>query len=445
MRVLAVDDEHFIRDLLARCLKSWGYKATLVEDGTAAWEILKRPDSPRILIIDWDMPGLSGPEVVRLLRGTEHGRDVYVVMLTGRAKKSDLVIALEAGVDDYLTKPFNAREVQLRLARASAAQKERAVTHTEATGIPSATTLGGRYRMDKKIGEGGMAEVWLGEHLALEIPIAIKFMKPIVTRSGRVDYASFEREARAAAKLRSENILHVYDHGVAPGGVPYLIMEHLQGESLDDRIRRLTYLEPAAVVSIMKQLARALDLAHARGVVHGDVKPENVILVEDPAWPHGLAKLVDFGLARPVPPKDAPQLEDLAGTPNYMAPEHLTGAPPSPALDVWALAVTTFVAFTSQYPFDAKSLPALVARICKDPATVVSSLVPGLPPALDAWFDVAFDKKPERRFPTATALASALEKACPSVRPSPQPSSQLSGAKLPTELLGDLSPGNRRA
>lgn len=436
MRVLTVDDEQSIRDLLGRCLRTWGYEVISVEDGDAAWAILKHPDTPRILIVDWDMPGLSGPEVVRLLRNTDHGQDVYVVMLTGRAKKSDLVEALEAGVDDFLMKPFDSREVQLRLARAAAAQKARATTYDAAPeSQPSATTLAGRYRMERQIGEGGMADVWLGAHLALEIPIAIKFMKPSL--AGRPDYASFEREARAAAKLRSEHILHVYDHGIAPGGVPYLVMEYLPGESLADRVIADGPLECEAVVSIVEQMARGLGSAHDRGVTHADVKPENIVLVEHDQWPYGLAKLVDFGLARVGATTERARGNSVSGTPSYMSPEHLCGAAPNEDLDLWALAATAFTAMTGRCAFEAPTLPTLIHRVCNLPPPLASSVNPRLGPAIDAWFLRAFAKDPARRFATAPELASSLRKACqPENAASPgHPSGPRLAGLAATELL----------
>ena len=279
MRVLAADDDQGIRNVLERCLKSWGYDVTTADDGSSAWKILKHSDSPRVVIIDWDMPGLKGLEVVRLLRSAEHGEQVYVLMLTGRLDKEDLVEALEAGADDFLTKPFNSRELQLRLAKAvsfhKALEKKKGIKRNSLTySPPSASILGGKYRMEKKIAEGGMASIWLGMHLSLGISVAIKFMKPGVAEEP--DYASFEREARAAAQLRNEHIVHIYDHGVTADGMPYLVMEYLAGESLGDRIDRVGPLPALEVADYIEQTARALTEAHDRLIIHRDVKPENI-------------------------------------------------------------------------------------------------------------------------------------------------------------------------
>lgn len=418
MRVLAADDDQGIRNVLERCLKSWGYDVTIAVDGSAAWKILKRSDSPRVVIIDWDMPGLKGLEVVRLLRSAEHGEQVYILMLTGRLDKEDLVEALEAGADDFLTKPFNSRELQLRLAKAVAFHKaleaRKGIKRNSLVyAPPSASILGGKYRMEKKIAEGGMASIWLGMHLSLGINVAIKFMKPGMAEEP--DYASFEREARAAAQLRNEHIVHIYDHGVTSEGVPYLVMEYLAGESLGDRIDRVGPLPALEVADFVEQTAKALTEAHNRLIIHRDVKPENIILMEDKDRPFGLAKLVDFGLAKP---KTTETTEGgmISGTPSYMSPEHLRAqAPPNPGLDMWALAATAFTALTATIPFDGDTLPEIMKAICGTPPPVPSSRNPILTPAIDAWFAKACAKDPTKRFPSPMELAAAFKAACADV------------------------------
>ena len=422
MRVLAADDDQGIRNVLERCLKSWGYDVTTAVDGASAWKILKHAGSPRVVIIDWDMPGLKGLEVVRLLRSAEHGEEVYVLMLTGRLEKDDLVEALEAGADDFLTKPFNSRELQLRLAKAVAFHKAMTAKkgikrNSLAHAPPSASILGGKYRMEKKIAEGGMASIWLGSHLSLGINVAIKFMKPGLEEEP--DYASFEREARAAAQLRNEHIVHIYDHGVTAEGVPYLVMEYLAGESLGDRIDRVGPLPPLEVAEYIDQTARALTEAHGRLIIHRDVKPENIILMEakvgDNERPYGLAKLVDFGLAKP---KTTETTEGglISGTPSYMSPEHLRAqAPPNPALDMWALAATAFTALTGTLPFDGDSLSEIMKAICSLPLPVPSVRNAALTPAIDAWFARACAKDPTKRYASPNELAMAFKLACADV------------------------------
>jgi len=413
MRVLAADDDRGVLNVLERCLRTWGYDATCTLDGAEAWSILKHDTSPRIVVLDWDMPGLNGLEICRMLRSAPHGEEVYVLMLTARQSKADLIEALEAGADDFLSKPFHPRELQLRLARGVAFQASRAAVYAERppdpTMPPSGTTLGNKYRLEREIAEGGMASVWLGVHLSLGINVAIKFMKPSLVESP--EYATFEREARAAAQLRSEHIVRVYDHGIAHDGSPYLVMEYLAGESLGDRIDRHGALRPQEVARVIDQIGRALTEAHTRGIIHRDVKPENILLVEGEDPP--LAKLVDFGLARTRVNAETLHGGMISGTPSYMSPEHLRAdVPPNPALDLWGLAATAFTALTGRVPFDGETLPDLMRAVCEDPLPVPSHDQPGLPAEVDLWFARACSRDPRARFTTARELTSALTAAC---------------------------------
>jgi serine/threonine-protein kinase len=433
VRVLAADDDDALARVLGRHLERWGYEATIAQSGMEAWRILKREDAPRIVILDWDMPGLSGLEVCRLFRSTPHGADAYVLMLTGRAEKEDLVQALEAGADDFLSKPFHPRELQLRLAKGirDSARASSVPGRLERDPPPSGSTLGGKYRLEKKIGEGGMGSVWLGVHLSLGINVAIKFMAPDLAETP--DYSSFEREARAAAQLRNEHTVRVYDHGIALDGLPYLVMEYLAGESLTAWVDRQSPLSPVALGSLVEQTASALAEAHDRGLVHGDVKPDNILMVEDADQPHGFTvKLIDFGLARPcrvrvhLPAESASIIHGpavtgseearsvVAGTPLYMSPECLTsGAAPGPLLDLWGLAVTAFFAITGgTLPFEGETLSELYRRICVEPLPKASEVCPGVPPGFDAWFARACARDPEARFKSAGELAAALSAAC---------------------------------
>jgi CheY-like chemotaxis protein/tRNA A-37 threonylcarbamoyl transferase component Bud32 len=416
MRVLAADDDEALARLLDRSLRSWGYEPVMVRDGAEAWKILKRAETPRVAILDWDMPGLPGIEVCRLLRSTPHGAEVYVLMLTGRSDKREIVEALEAGADDFLAKPFHPRELQLRLAKGVRDTQRSSIPHAASrppeSNVAAGTTLAGKFRLEREIARGGMGTVWLGVHLALGVNVAIKFMDPALAETSA--YASFEREARAAARLRNEHTVRVYDHGIDSAGLPYLVMEYLGGESLRDRIVRLRVLPPAEVAEVVAHVAHALGEAHASGVVHRDVKPENVLLLEEHDRPHGfLAKLIDFGLANPTAQRGEGARGPTAGTPNYMSPEYLRGEiGPTPALDLWGLAVTAFVAMTGALPFEGDVLHDVYRRVCEEELPIPSRITAGVSLAFDAWFARACARDPAARFATAAELASALALAC---------------------------------
>ena len=272
-----------------------------------------------------------------------------------------------------------------------------------------------------------MGSVWLGVHLSLGVNVAIKFMDAQLAETA--DYASFDQEARAAAQLRSEHTVRVYDHGIDAAGLPYLVMEYLSGETLWSRVAEKGALDVDVVVTCIDHVARALGEAHGRGIIHRDVKPENILLIDDVDRPLGFsAKLIDFGLAKAVTPRGRPHDGPTAGTPSYMSPEHLSGdTGATPALDLWALAATAFVAMTGTIPFDGEELHDVYRAVCTDPLPVPSRAVGGIPAGFDAWFAKACARDPAARFASAAELSSSLAAACrdragsSSVRPAASP------------------------
>jgi serine/threonine-protein kinase len=283
-----------------------------------------------------------------------------------------------------------------------------------------------------------MGSVWLGVHLSLGVNVAIKFMDARLAHTA--DYASFEREARAAAQLRSDHAVRVYDHGIDHEGLPFLVMEYLDGESLWARVDRLGARPPAEVVACVDQVARALTEAHAREIIHRDVKPENILLVEDLEYPLGFsAKLIDFGLANRSAGADRAKVGPTAGTPSYMSPEHLRAEiGPTPALDLWGLASTAFVAMTGLVPFDGATLSEVYRHVCKEPPPVPSRVASSVPPGFDAWFARACASDPAARFQNAGELAAALADACSGTAVAPAASGAPGLRGVSTEADGPL-------
>lgn len=438
MRVLAADDDEAMAKVLGRYLRSWGYEAMIACDGAEAWRALKREDAPAVVVLDWDMPGHSGLEVCKLLRSTPHGRDAYVLLLTARQDKHDLIEALEAGADDFLSKPFHPRELQLRLAKGISLREARMKTPPKAGAPPSGTTLGDRYRLERMVAEGGMATVWLGVHLSLGINVAIKFMKAGLPES--TDYASFEREARAAAQLRNEHIVRVYDHGLTTDSSPYLVMEFVGGESLATRIEREGPFSLEETAAFVEQVARALTEAHGRGIIHRDVKPEN-ILIDDQA-DHFSVKLIDFGLAKPGGPPKNDETAVVAGTPSYMSPEYLRAeVSPNALLDLWGLAATAFAAITGHLAFGGETLREIYDHVCMDPIPVPSQVNPNVPLAFDEWFARACAREPEARFQSASEFSASLVAICNALPPARGRSNVASS----TRLLAATEPDSTRA
>jgi serine/threonine protein kinase len=283
-----------------------------------------------------------------------------------------------------------------------------------------------KYRVLRPIGTGGMGTVWEGVHATLGTRVAIKFIKPQFAAQKEAR-ARFEIEARAAAKLQSSHAVHVYDYGVTDDGIPYIVMEYLEGESLSDAIIDRGPLHAKEVAQIIAQAARALGKAHAAGVVHRDLKPDNIFLAWTDEPVEGLpyrVKLVDFGIAKmfdePVKPGESarsmggPTREGtVIGTPNFMAPEQLAvGGAPGPLTDLWSLGACTFAAMVGRLPFEGDVLGDIVLKVCAAPVPIPSQVNNVVPMGFDAWFARACSRDPVKRFQTAEELAEALGGVC---------------------------------
>lgn len=288
--------------------------------------------------------------------------------------------------------------------------------------------VGGRYVLEKLIGEGGTGEVWRARHVTLHSPVAIKLLhgSAAFRESTR---KRFLTEARVAAQLSTRHAVKVFDFGVTEQGRPYLIMELLDGETLATRLERQKVLTPFTTARVLRLASRALDAAHALGVVHRDFKPENIFLVRTEEEEEDV-KVVDFGVAKLVGELGNPDDEDAeplsvrrleksfmsftrsgksVGTPVYMAPEQTTANKDvGPAADVWAVGVVAYECLTGYRPFTARNLETLFDRIrsCKYVAAVERN--PALPEAFDDWFRTTCNPDPARRFPNASAATMRL-------------------------------------
>jgi serine/threonine-protein kinase len=284
-------------------------------------------------------------------------------------------------------------------------------------------TIGGKYRVLRLVGSGGMGTVWEGVHGTLGTRVAIKFIKPQFAAQPEAR-ARFEIEARAAARLRTKHAVNVYDYGVSDDGLPYIVMEYLEGESLSDAVIERGSLPHREVAQIIGQAARALAKAHAAGIVHRDLKPDNIFLARSDEPSEGLpyvVKLVDFGIAKILEdstadgsPMGGPTREGtVIGTPNFMAPEQLTaGGAPGPLTDLWSLGACTFAAITGRLPFEGDVIGDIVLKVCASPMPIPSKVSAQLPPGFDAWFARACSRDPARRFQSADELAQALAGVC---------------------------------
>src|SRR5687767_1202598 len=267
-----------------------------------------------------------------------------------------------------------------------------------------------RYRLVRMIGRGGMGSVWQAQHLGLDTTCALKFIEGELSNVAEA-HARFEREAKAAAQLRSPHVVQIFDHGVWQG-TPYIAMELLDGVDLGKRIAEKPdgRLDKAEINVVIQQVCRALTKAHNAGVVHRDLKPDNIFLVRDDD--REVVKILDFGVA-----KSTAQAIDgsntktgaMLGTPYYMSPEQAQGIKSVDSRsDLWSLAVICYQCVTGRLPFESEALGDLLVKIIVNPIPVPSQIQPGIPPGFDKWWHKAADRNPENRFPTAKEFSDSL-------------------------------------
>ncbi len=269
-----------------------------------------------------------------------------------------------------------------------------------------------RVRLTRLLGSGATASVWLARDERLDREVAVKVMAPDLSAEHPDIAKRFEIEAKAAAKIRSPHVVELYDCGTLANGVPYVVLELLDGETLAARLARCR-VSPTATAGIVTQIARGLSAAHRCGVVHRDIKPSNVFLstVED----EQLVKVIDFGLAKHA--SEDGQLTRtgwLVGMPHYMSPEQIMSAKEAePSADLWALAVLTYEMITGQRPFAGASVPTIMMAVTNFQWQRPSEL--GTDPQFDAWFERAFHPEADQRFASAKSMAAALVAATESV------------------------------
>lgn len=291
---------------------------------------------------------------------------------------------------------------------------------------PSGTpglVLAGKYELVSEIARGGMGVVWKAEHRQLGTQVAVKLMTPELacSASGR---ERFEQEARVAAKLRSPHVVHVQDHGIDEATrMPFIVMEMLVGQSLSQRLKGLRVLSPTEVCTMVTHIGRALSHAHAAKILHRDLKPDNVFLVQNGDELH--TKVLDFGLARSfdLAPLDSRALTvegRVVGTPWYMSPEQIRGGANDHRNDLWSLAVIACECLTGVHPFLAYDIPQLTLLLWS-PQRPVPSRLGGVPPGFDAWFAKATHLDMDQRFQTVDEFVQALRTVLGASRPEPIP------------------------
>jgi serine/threonine-protein kinase len=301
--------------------------------------------------------------------------------------------------------------------------------------------VAGRYSLDRELGRGGMGVVFLARDVALDRPVAIKVLPPSLA-ADRATRDRFLREARTAAALSHPNVVPI--HAVEEHGeVVFFVMAFVDGETLGSRVRGRGRLPPAEVMRVTQEVAWALAHAHTRGLIHRDVKPDNILLERD----GGRALVTDFGIARDLDGTDTPASGAVRGTPQYMSPEQAAGGVLDARSDLYSLGVTVFFAATGKLPFEADTVAGYAAKHAGQQAPSLTQMAPKLPERFATAIDRCLAKDPEQRPVSAEWLAHEISAARGALATVPAPlerfgrEAEIIGGDIVTYVGGVLASG----
>lgn len=409
-RVLVVEDDKDLSLIVCDKLLADKFEVEAVYTGTDAQERLKKDPQFDVLVLDWDLPGVKGPDIARAVRA--EGKPVAILMLTGRTNLEEKEQGFDAGADDYLTKPFALKELGMRI-KALARRAEQMVPpkpERRPGTIEPGHLLEGKYLVGELIGEGGMGLIYKATHTIMNRPVVIKVMKSHLMEDEK-SLARFEQEQKILAQIVHPNVVSVFDVGLLDNKVPFIVMEYIHGESVYSLMAREGILTIQAAASILINVCNGLQAAHSLGIVHRDLKPENILLLADPNrtdW----VKVVDFGTA--ILTSATHRLTEqntVVGTAEYISPEQLRDQPVDGRADLYALGVILFYMLTKDAPYQASKTEALLLKIIMEAPDPISARRKDIPAGspVEMIIDRALLKDPNQRYQSAEEMRYALE------------------------------------
>jgi hypothetical protein len=275
--------------------------------------------------------------------------------------------------------------------------------------------VAGRYSLERELGRGGMGIVYLARDVALDRLVAIKLLPPAQAAQAGLK-ERFLREARTAAKLSHPNIVQIYLVEEV-GGFVFFVMAYIEGETLGQRLRAKGPLAPSAGTRLLQEVAWALAYAHLRGIVHRDIKPDNILMEQGT----NRAMVSDFGIARAGEISGGTAIGEILGTAQYMSPEQASGENVDGRSDIYSLGIVGFYALSGRLPFDAPTVPALLAMQITKPAPPLSSAASGVPGKVAQAIDKCLAKSADDRWPSGEAFAEALAQSTAVAQETPAP------------------------
>lgn len=401
--ILLVEDNPVNREMWSLYLTNGGFEVVAAENGTDALELLEEQTFDAV-ILDVMLPGLDGFEVLAKIRQTARPEELPVIMATSRDKSEDIVRGFELGANDYVTKPVHL-EVLLKRIQSQLRTKSAPVLKADFVSqdpVPEGTVLDGRFEVEELIGRGSCGAVYRARHLGLGRAVAVKML---TAAAGVASEKRLRREGISACRIEHPNAVEVLDFCVSES-VPFLVMQLLEGHSLDQEIREQGGLTPARCARILWPVCEVLAEAHSQGIIHRDVKPHNIFLHQ--ARKGEVVKVLDFGIAKIIGERILSQrltLEgSLVGTPAYMAPERLSDSTYDGRADVYSVGVMLYEMLCGERPFTSPDLLELIQRQVHEPPPPLRYHLPDLPAAAEAVVLAALDKDPRQR-PAVSEMA----------------------------------------
>jgi len=293
--------------------------------------------------------------------------------------------------------------------------------------IVNQTRIDGRYTIERPLGSGGMAEVFLARDGVLDRDVALKVLRSQYAGDEEF-YERFRREATSAAGLSHPNIVQVYDRGETPDGTCYIAMEYVSGGTLKERLDERGPMEPQRALAVASQVAEALWAAHERGVIHRDIKPQNILVTD-----MGHLKVTDFGIARAASAATISTTSAVFGTAGYLSPEQALGEPATPRSDLYSLGIVLYELLTGVVPYRADNPVAVCMKHVTEPLTPPRRLDPTIPEAVDALVVKMLAKDPADRPASASEVLEDIEgvrRGAPPPAPTPRTGTPRIGVRL---------------
>jgi CheY-like chemotaxis protein/tRNA A-37 threonylcarbamoyl transferase component Bud32 len=382
-KVLVVDDDVALLRAIGRQLEAAGVDVTTCASSPEAVERIEI-GSFDVILSDIDMPGLTGIELLKLLRARHI--DVPVVLMTGSPSMDTAVQAVEHGAIKYLMKPLNSAEL---LATVEKAMQRTSRSATRAS-VTAGAVLGERYRLVRRIGEGGMSQVWEAKQLRTQREIAVKVLHTAL--NGHPDLRErLLREARASSQVGHPNVVDVLDAFELPDGTPVLIMPLLRGRTLTTVLYPSRRLPLGDMADLLLPVVSAVGTAHARGVIHRDLKPDNIFVCDAPGGT--VVKVLDFGIAKLVGPESSDvrpltATDTLVGTPGYMSPEQALGERDvDHRADEWSLGAILYETLAGVPPVQVDSVGAMAKVLFTEKIVPLAERAPEVPRVVSSLVD----------------------------------------------------------